>query len=98
MTDKIELEFTEYVIEGVANIKLWGSGHGLVDMKPIKLKELPKDLRDVGYNDGGFGCERIDNIDIEVYKSYQGYLVYQFSDFISLTKKSKQKKEFNYES
>jgi hypothetical protein len=76
-SDKLELVFTEYVIKGDAYVKFWGNGHGNLRMDDIYLDKLPEDLHDIEFNDGRFGCERIEDVTFEIYKSYQDHLVFQ---------------------
>lgn len=90
--DYIRLNFSYYEICGIATIKFWGGGHGQVQMTPIILDKLPDDLKTIEYNDGQFGCERIDEIEIDIYKVYEGYHVQIDSTIVSLYEYSKGKR------
>ena len=76
MTEKtITLKHTGYVIKGEALLNLWGGGQGVIHMEPIYLDSIPADLSEIEYNDNGFGCESIIEVEIEIFEDYEGVLV-----------------------
>ena len=84
VSDKtITLQHTGYVVKGTALLKLWGGGKGVIDLKPIHLDSIPDDLTKIEYNDNGFGCESILEVEIEIYEDYEGVLV-SCSDVITV--------------
>ena len=74
---QITLSFTDYLIEGVAQVTLWGGGAACIKMKPFHLKsanarELLKNL-----NDAGFGVESIDGAICHISENYEGTTKYK---------------------
>ena len=68
------MEFTDYVVKGIALIKLWGSDiPAYIDMKPYHINDLSETEILFGINDGGFGCEQIIKAEIFIYENYEGY-------------------------
>ena len=74
---ELRLEFTDYVVKGIALIKLWGSDiPAYVDVKPYHINDLSETEILSGINDGGFGCEQIIKAEIFIYENYEGYEKY----------------------
>ena len=74
---EITLKQIGWQISGVANINLWGGGSGEIDMKSsfIRLRELTYSKFLSCINDGGFGCESINDAEVcveEVYSNGNG--------------------------
>lgn len=69
----LKLKQIGYLVGGLANINLWGGGQGEIEMHPktIFLNELSKDnlLRCV--NDGGFGCESIEDVTMDIFDLFE---------------------------
>lgn len=80
MEAEITLKFTNYYVVGQAVLNLWGGGRGGVEMKPFYVDKLPESLKELPFNDGGFGCESIDSVRITVYANYEGYHVPHIED------------------
>jgi len=76
--DSVTLKQIGWYFEGEAIINFWGGGQGTVDMTPWTIEgELDDEKMKKGINDGQFGCEGIDRVEIHVYKLYEHeYKVY----------------------
>lgn len=63
---------TGYTIRGNATINCWGGGRGQIEMDKtfIPFKKLNKDNLLGCINDGRFGCQSIENAEVEVYIKY----------------------------
>ena len=72
----LTLKHTGYEVIGTALLNLWGGGQGSIQMDKIFLNSIPEDLSKIKYNDGRFGCESIEQVEIEIYESYEGVLVF----------------------
>ena len=74
---QITLNFTNYRVEGIAHVKLWGIDkvYYEIPMKPYHVNSL--DLEEIisKVNDNGYGCEEIVSVDIQLYENYEGHLV-----------------------
>jgi hypothetical protein len=70
----ITLNFTDYVIEGIADLTAWGGGNACIEMKSFHVKSL-KDIKE-NLNDNGFGVESINGAICDVYRNYEGTLKY----------------------
>lgn len=66
------VHLTGIEIRGEAVLNLWGGGQGSIEIEPyfLPLQHATKDniLRCV--NDNGFGCESIEQADIDIYSVY----------------------------
>jgi hypothetical protein len=80
----ITLQFSNYVITGIAYITLWGGEKGFIEMKSYNVDDLTDDFIKKGANDNGYGCQSIDKIEIDIYENYEGYLVYLESKEIEM--------------
>ena len=80
MQDTITLNFTNYILKGEALIIDWFDQRCAITMKDIERDNLDNITID-DLNDNGFGCQSIEGAYIQVYKNYEGYLVYD-SDLI----------------
>ena len=70
----ISLNLTDYVIEGVADLTLWGGGKGSIKMNSFHVSSI-KDIKE-NINDAGFGVEKINGALCDIYRNYQGTLKY----------------------
>jgi hypothetical protein len=70
----ITLILTDYVIKGVADVTPWGGGKACIEMQSFHVKSL-KDIKN-NINDNGFGVESINGAICDIYRNYQGTLVY----------------------
>jgi len=86
----ITLNFTDYVIKGIADVKSWGDGNACIEMAPFHVKNL-KDIKD-NLNDNGFGVESINGAICDVYLNYEGTLKY--SKTITIGKVSARTEEY----
>lgn len=74
---ELKLKFTDYVVKGIASIKLCGIYQPmLIDMIPYHINGLSGTEILSGINDGGFGCEQILESEIDIYENYEGYEKY----------------------
>lgn len=70
----LTLKLTDYVIKGIASVKPWGGGEACIEMAPFNVKAL-KEIEN-NLNDNGFGVEEITGAICDVYRNYEGTLVY----------------------
>lgn len=74
---EINLKLVGYKVAGETLINLWDGTQGTVDMTPhvIKQQKTPTKKQITGkINDGGYGCESIEEADVNVYAVYgSGY-------------------------
>ena len=89
----ITLNFTDYVIKGIADVKSWGGGNACIEMTPFHVKNL-KDIKD-NLNDNGFGVEKINGAICNVFRNYQGALIY--SRTLHIGKVSENTEEYYYQ-
>ncbi len=75
--DTIVLKFTDYIIKGIADLTPWGGGIACIHMHPFHLSKITKKLLLENLNDSGFGVESINGAICEIYKNYEGTLIYQ---------------------
>ena len=71
---KLTLVLNGYTVKGVSDLTLWGGGNASIQMNQFNItsvKELPTSL-----NDAGFGVESINGAICDIYRNYQGTLVY----------------------
>ena len=74
---ELRLEFTDYVVKGIALIKLWGIYQPMfINMIPYHINGLSETEILSGINDGGFGCEQILEAEIDIYENYELYEKY----------------------
>jgi len=75
--EEIKLKLVGYKVTGTALINLWDGTQGTVDMTPhvIKQQKTPTKKQITGkINDGEYGCESIEEADVNVYAVYgSGY-------------------------
>lgn len=67
------LEQKGYYVEGSVELLLWGDDKGSISFTPFKiLKEL--DIKDVimTIDDGGFGCQKLLEAEVDIYELYEG--------------------------
>ena len=76
MTDNITLQFTTYVIKGVAVLIDWYSQRGYIPMKTFNLDNIDDKTIEENLNDNGFGVQSIEGAIVDIYKSYEGHLQY----------------------
>jgi hypothetical protein len=65
-----------YYITGEATLNLWGGGKGTINIEPtiLKTNKVPTKediLKANAINDNGFGCESIDEANIDIYEVYE---------------------------
>ena len=70
----ITLKLTDYVIKGVADLNLWGGGKGSIQMDSFHIDKI-KDIKN-NLNDAGFGVESINGGVCDIYRNYEGTLIY----------------------
>lgn len=77
---EINLKLVGYKVDGIALINLWDGTQGRIDMTShaIMQQKAPTKKQVTGkINDGGFGCESIEEADVDVYAVYgNGYEEY----------------------
>jgi hypothetical protein len=63
---------TGIVVKGTATLNLWGGGQGTIDMSPVFIPygKITKNNILRAVNDAGFGCESIENAEIDIYIKY----------------------------
>ena len=71
-----------FIIEGVADICLWGGGDAQIEMSPVTIKKNTISEDDIknSINDGGFGCEMIKGADLFIYAYYEPELPEHLKD------------------
>lgn len=74
--DSITLKHTGYVVRGMADLTLWGGGNACIVMKPFKLKKISKKALLANINDNGFGVESINGAICDIWKDYEGHLLF----------------------
>ena len=89
----ITLHFTDYVIKGIADVKPWGGGGACIEMASFHVKSL-KEIKD-NLNDNGFGVESINGAICDVYRNYQGTLIY--SRTLTIGKVSEHTQDYYYQ-
>lgn len=72
----LTLKLTGYTIKGFSYVTLWDNTSGCISMKPFQVTENKLEEILKGINDNGFGCQCIDEADVEIYENYEGYLVF----------------------
>jgi hypothetical protein len=65
-----------YVINGTADLTLWGDGNASITMKPIIIKDINFDYNNEDnikplLNDNGFGCQSINGAIIDISELYE---------------------------
>ena len=72
----VNLNQIGYRIQGVAYLNLWGSGQGSIDMQDVDiLAPITKEKLLGCINDGGFGCESIDSVELDIFDLFEnGYV------------------------
>ena len=65
-----------YYITGEATLNLWDGGTGTINIEPtiLKTNKVPTKediLKAHAINDNGFGCESIDEANIDIYEMYE---------------------------
>lgn len=79
-TRKIELNFTDYYITGVAHVVDWYGNKGTIEMDPFhvdtpyveSLEDIDFDAIKSSVNDGGFGVQKITMAEVDIYENYEG--------------------------
>jgi hypothetical protein len=89
----ITLNLTDYVIKGIADLTPWGGRNACIDMASFHVKHL-KEIRE-NINDNGFGVENINGAICDVYRNYQGTLVY--SKTLTIGKVSEHTQDYYYQ-
>lgn len=70
----LTLKLSDYAIKGIASVIPWGGGEASIEMNVFNVSSL-KDIKE-NLNDSGFGVQEITGAVVEVYRNYQGTLVY----------------------
>ena len=60
-----------YIVEGVVWITLWSGEEGHLNMTPTVTSELTRDKALEAVNDGGYGCESIDEAEVAICAIYK---------------------------
>jgi hypothetical protein len=84
---QISLDHRGYEIRGEVLIKAWGGAIGTVSMTPVFIPALKLTHNAIkrSVNDGGFGCERIEQATVMIYDVYGFTPAYkQFNRVIEL--------------
>ncbi len=69
---ELSLQFKGYKIKGTAHLTLWGGDQGSIRMTEVFIpcdKLSPTAIKKA-VNDGGFGCEFINEAVVNIYKCY----------------------------
>ena len=75
---QVTLNQVGYVVGGEALLNLWGGGQGTIEMNETTIDNLTIENILKSINDGGFGCESIEEADVIIYTLYEhGYTEYE---------------------
>lgn len=74
---KIELSFTDYIIEGEVKVLDWYDQEGGLFMDPYHVDSLDLEEIKSGINDGGFGVKKILSAIVDIYENYEGHHVFK---------------------
>lgn len=75
---QVTLNQVGYVVGGEATLNLWGGGQGTIEMNETTIDELTIENILKSINDGGFGCESIEEATVIIYALYEhGYTEYE---------------------
>ena len=89
----ITLNFTDYVIKGIADVTPWGGGNACIEMRPFHVKSL-KEIKE-NLNDNGFGVKNINGAIVDIYHNYEGTLKYSKS--LTIGNISEHTREYYYQ-
>ena len=70
----ITLNLTNYECRGTADVSMWGGGRASIGMDKFNVSHL-REIKD-GINDGGFGVENINGAIVDIYRNFEGTLVF----------------------
>ena len=77
---QVTLNQVGYVVGGEATLNLWGGGQGTIEMNETTIDNLTIENILKSINDGGFGCESIEEATVIIYALYEhGYKEYETS-------------------
>ena len=70
----ITLELIDYVIKGTSDLTVWGGGNASIQMDSFHVKSL-KEIKE-NLNDAGFGVQSINGAICDIYRNYEGTLIF----------------------